>query len=150
VHVAGDDPQLVVAGSGDGGALHHLGQLADGRFESFQVVLGRKAQLDRAVDLEPQAQTLAVQDGHATLDDPRVLQPLDAPPARRRGQSDRIGDLGDGQSGVVLDEVEDLGIHSVESLRQLCLRATPRLHIVLAPEPLAGGMLLASNCGGLI
>src|ERR1700744_560982 len=88
VHVAGARPQLIMGGAGDGGALHHLGQLGDRGLEGVEVVLGGQAELDGAIDLESQAQFLAVQDGHPALGDARILQPLDAPPARAGGQSD--------------------------------------------------------------
>ena len=53
------------------------------------------------------------------LDHAVGLQPLDALPARRRGQADAAADLGDRERGVLLHHGEDLavdGVHARESL----------------------------------
>ena len=89
VHVAGDDAQLIVGRAGDRGALHHLRPALHRLLEGVEIVLGRQRQLDGAIDLEAEAQLLAVEDGHAALDDPLVLQPLDPPPAGAGGQARR-------------------------------------------------------------
>src|SRR4029077_21123166 len=93
VRGAGDEAQFVLSRAGDGGALHHLGQLADGGLEGVEVVLGGQAELDGAIDLEAQAQFVAVQDGDAALDDAGVFQAFNPPPAGAGGQTDPFGDL---------------------------------------------------------
>jgi hypothetical protein len=125
-------------------------QLGDRRLEVVEVVLGGEAELDGAVDLEAQAQQFAVQDGHAALDDAGILKALDPAPAGAGGQSDPLGDLRDGQAGVMLDEIQNLSIDGVEGLRQVFLPHLVLLRLIRAPERLSGGTPLASNCSALI
>jgi hypothetical protein len=42
------------------------------------------------------------------------LQPLDALPARRRGQPDPVADLGDRQRGILLQHRQDLAVDGIE------------------------------------
>src|SRR6185369_10456127 len=121
VHIARHDPQLIVGRAGDGRALHHLGKLGNRRLEGVEVVLGRQAELDGAIDLKPKTQLVAVEDRHAPLDDAGVFQALDTPPAGAGGQADPFRDLGDRQAGVVLDEVENFSIDGVQDLRHVLL-----------------------------
>ncbi len=118
MHVAGDDAQLIVGRAGDGGALHHFGPALHRLLEGLEVFLGRQGELDRTVDLEIQTQLFPVEDGHAALDDPVVLQALDPPPAGAGGEADALGDLRHRQAGVVLDQIEDSGIDGVQTIRQ--------------------------------
>ena len=113
MHVAGDDAQLVVGRAGHRGALHDLGPALHRHLEGLEVVLGRQREFDGAVDLEAEAQLLAVEDGDTALDDAFVFQPFDPPPAGAGGQPDALGDLGDREAGVVLDQIEDAGIDRV-------------------------------------
>ena len=48
-------------------------------------------------------------------DDAVGFQPLDALPARRRGQPDPVADLGDGQRGILLQHRQDLAVDGVEA-----------------------------------
>jgi len=125
--------------------LHDLGPLGDRLLEDLEVFLGRQRQLGGAIYLEAQAQFLAIQDGHAALDDARVFQPLDPAPAWAGRQPDSLGDLGDGQSGVVLDEIEDLGIHSVELFGQEFLPPEGDWRVDRAQSGLESGTPWANN-----
>ena len=118
VHVGGDDAQDVVLAAGDGGALHHLGPLADRRLEPLQVLGGGQVQLDDGVDLEVQAQLGRVQQGDAAHDQPLVLQSLDAAPAGRGRQADPVRHVRDRQARVVLQDVQDAGVDGVQLFGQ--------------------------------
>src|SRR5690606_3002787 len=48
----------------------------------------------------------------------RVLQSLDPAPARRGREADAIGDLGDRQSRVLLQDVEDAGVDRIKFVSQ--------------------------------
>jgi len=66
---------------------------------------------------------------------PGVLQPLDPTPAGAGGQADPLGDLGDGQAGVVLDQVQNLGINRIKGLGHAFLPNFPHMRPVRALEP---------------
>ena len=48
-------------------------------------------------------------------DDAVGFQPLDALPARRRGQPDPVADLGDRQRGIVLQHRQDFAVDGVKA-----------------------------------
>ena len=54
-----------------------------------------------------------VEDGDAPLDDAFFLKLLDAPPARRGRQTDFLGDIGDRERRVLLQEAENFSVKAV-------------------------------------
>jgi hypothetical protein len=98
-------------------------------FEDLEIFACGKRQLDRAIDLEIEAELFAIEHGHAALDDAFFFEALDAAPTRAGGKTNPLGDFGDREGGVVLDQIEDAGIHGVEPVGQDYFPAT----VVLVP-----------------
>src|SRR5690606_1810350 len=65
-------------------------------------------------DGDARADLLGIEQRHAPLDVARLLQLLDAPPARRGRQANGLADLGDGKRAVLLQDAKDVDIHGVE------------------------------------
>ncbi len=65
--------------------------------------------------LSTETKTEILDQGDPAQNHPVGLQPLDAFPARRRGQSDSVADLGHGERGVLLQHGQDLTVDGVEA-----------------------------------
>ncbi|MCY1454996.1 hypothetical protein D9M71_720990 [compost metagenome] len=77
------------------------------RLELLQVAPPVRRQLDADEHHHGQAELAAVEQRHLALDQPLLLQAMDAPPARRLRQLDLLGDLRRRQVGVVLQQAEN-------------------------------------------
>src|SRR5690606_32449658 len=93
--------------------LHHLGEVHHGGCERLQpggiVLVG--ADGDEHVDAEVEA--VAVEQGDPPVDHAALFEVLDASPARRGRQADALGDLRNGQAGIVLKEGEDFLVDAI-------------------------------------
>ncbi|MCY1186363.1 hypothetical protein D9M68_744640 [compost metagenome] len=96
-------------------ALQHLGKPAHGLGELGEVGAAVGVELDLGEHLGVEADLAPVQQGHLAADHPLVLQPLDAPPAGRLRQPDPLGDLGGGQAGVLLQQLENAFVVGIQS-----------------------------------
>jgi hypothetical protein len=64
--------------------------------------------------METNIDLLGVEHRDAPLDHAALLELLDAAPARRGGKPDLLTDLGNRQSAVPLQNVENFAVHTVE------------------------------------
>ena len=72
------------------------------------------AALDRDENGDPEPDLVLVDQGDPAQDDAVGLQPLDALPARRRGQPDPVADFGDGQRRILLQHRQNFAVDGVE------------------------------------
>ena len=73
------------------------------------------AGLDRDEDRDAEPELVLIDQRDAPLDHAVGLEPLDALPARRRGQPDPAADLGDRERGILLQEAENLAVDGVHA-----------------------------------
>ncbi|MNN45983.1 hypothetical protein D3C81_1603410 [compost metagenome] len=64
--------------------------------------------------LRVEADLAPVQQGDLAANHPLILQTLDTSPAGRLGQADPFGDLGGGQAGVFLQELENAFVVAIQ------------------------------------
>ena len=79
------------------------------------------AGLDRDEDRDAEPDLVLIDQRDALLDHAVGFEPLDALPARRRGQPDPVADLGDRKRGILLQHRENLavdGVHQEFSSRE--------------------------------
>ena len=62
---------------------------------------------------QAQPQRLRLQQRHPAADHAGLLQLLNAPPARRGGQADALGDLRQRQGGIPLQQGQDFPVEAV-------------------------------------
>ena len=70
--------------------------------------------LDRHENRNTESDLVLVDQRDPAQDDAVGFQPLDPLPARRRGQSDPVADLGDRQRGILLQHGQNLAVDGVE------------------------------------
>ncbi len=114
MHVGRHDAHYIVYRAGDRHALDDLRPLAHDLFELLQVFARGERQLDVGHNFEVQTELVVVEQRHATGDDALFLHALDAPPARAGGEADLLRNLGNRESGLALDEVENLRVDRVQ------------------------------------
>jgi NADPH:quinone reductase-like Zn-dependent oxidoreductase len=100
--VARDDFQQKVPLAGEGVALQHFGAIANGGLEFGDGVAAGGRQLDVREHGDVQSQGVAIEQGHARLDDAVLLELLNAPPAGGGGKRTLRGDLGHRQRALPL------------------------------------------------
>src|SRR5262245_65017644 len=71
------------------------------------------AGLDRHEDGHAEAELVLVDERYPALNHAVGFEPLDALPARRRGQPHPAADLGHRERGIVLQQGEDLAVYGV-------------------------------------
>jgi hypothetical protein len=75
--------------------------------------------LDRDEDRHAGIHLGRIEDGDSATDHARLLEFLNAPPARRCRKADLLADLGHGARTILLQNGEDLDIHIIEHARRL-------------------------------
>ena len=73
------------------------------------------AGLDRDEHGDAEPELVLIDQGDAFLDHAVGFEPLDALPARRRGQADAAADLGNRKRGVLLQHRENLAVDGVHA-----------------------------------
>ena len=94
--------------------LDNFGKVLQGLMELVEPFLGVLARSDGDEHRHSHIDLLRVEKGHAPLNDAALLELLDAPPARRCRKPDLLADFGDRHRAVLLQDVEDPAVHSVE------------------------------------
>ena len=78
--------------------------------------------LDGNKDRDPEPDLVLIDERNPAQDDPVGFQPLNALPARCRGQSDPVANLGNRQRGIFLKHRQDFTIDGVEPAVRLMER----------------------------
>ena len=114
VHIGGDDAHDVVDAASNRHAFNDFRPVADGVFEAFEVLAAGQLELDVGDNLEGEAELVVVENGDALGDNALFFHAFYPPPAWAGGEADLVGDLGDGEGGVMLNEIEDACVDRVQ------------------------------------
>ena len=115
LHVRNHDTQHVVDVARHPVEFHHLGHRADGFGEGAEPAFRMIGAFHRHEHGDAEPDLVLVDQRDPAQDDAVGFQPLDALPARRRGQPDPVADLGDRQRGIVLQHREDFAVDGVKA-----------------------------------
>ena len=123
--LGGQDEQLrrpalfrrLVDGAGHAVELDDLRKVADHFGEALEplviVLVGGDGDEGGDFGVDP----LGVEQGDTAGDDAVLLELLDAAPARCRRETNAAADFGDGDGGVLLEDLQDLAIEAVDHCR---------------------------------
>jgi hypothetical protein len=106
-NIPGDYFQHIVPDAGHGIALGHLRVLHDILLKLHEVLSPGGSEIDCREDDNLHAQGIAIQQRHASLDIPLLLETVYAPPAGRLGHVDALGNGSGTKGGILLHYFED-------------------------------------------
>ena len=108
-----DDAQQVIHLAAHAVDLDDLGDLIERVQKALVPGFAVIRRLHRHEHGRADIQLLRIEQGDRPADHTGFLQAANAPPARRLGQADALGDLGDTQGRIALQQVQDSAVYAI-------------------------------------